>query len=261
MKFEQYLLLESEVDLSEVKRLLNKYCKQSDIKFPIYRGMSGGKEQHIISPRERMSISPAAFHNLYLDQNIKNMGTKYPLREKCLIGITHSDDGGALKYANNFGDDTYVLFPMDDAIIGLCDEYDILKTIFIDKPSIYLATLNDMRRGFISAYYGYSSELPNYKTTNEFMNDFYNMITYNKFEDEHHFKTFNAVFSGMSKEEMNNYFLKIFEPKNMRINFVSPKELRKYQKKEVWVGEKCVMMGLKQYRKLLKDGFEIGDEE
>lgn len=268
MNFEEFLLIESESnykteinDIEQLKELLNTHCKNADFKYPIIRGMRGKATGYIFEGKnsKRTSISPGSFHNLFVDENIKKKGPEYPLRGACIIGL--SDTGKkSTDYTEVFGKDKYVIFPYDDVIIGVCDDYDILKTIFVDKIFPDLPILNDLRRGWLNVKYGYgeSDNLATYTSIAQPVNDIYEMISKEKHNDDFYFKMFNKVLKNMTKAEMKKTFLKLFSIENMRFKFIKNADIKQYKTKEVWVSGKCVGIKLEVYEELLKQGFKIG---
>jgi hypothetical protein len=267
MNFKEFLLIESESnykteinDIEQIKELLNTHCKNADFKYPIVRGMRGKATGYIFEGKKgkRTSISPGSFHNLFVDENIKKKGTEYPLRGACIIGLSDTDKK-SVDYIKVFGKDKYVIFPYDDVIIGVCDEYDILKTIFVDKIFPDMPFLNDLRRGWSNAKYGYDEDnVPTYTSIDQVIDDIYEMISKEKYHDDFYFGMFNKVLKNMTKAEMEKTFLKLFSIENMRFKFIKNADIKQYQRKEVWVSGKCVGIKLKVYEELLKQGFKIG---
>ena len=268
MNFEEFLLIESESnykveinDIEQIKELLNTHCKNADFECPIIRGMRGKATGYIFEGKnsKRTSISQGSFHNLFVDENIKKKGTEYPLRGSCIVGLTDTSKK-SINYTDTFGEDKYVIFPYDDVIIGVCDEYDILKTIFVDKIFPDLPILNDLRRGWLNAKYGYdeSDNLATYTSIAQPVNDIYEMISKEKHNDDFYFGMFNKVLKGMTKAEMKKTFLKLFSIENMRFKFIKNADIKQYKTKEVWVSGKCVGIKLEIYEELLKQGFKIG---
>ena len=267
MNFEQFLLQEAKsykieaLNIDKIKELLNQYCKKADLQYPIMRGMRGTADGYIIEGNKgsRTSITAGSFHNLFIDANIKKLSPEYPLRSNCVIGITGSDKT-SIKYAESFGD-VYALIPYDDTYIGVCDEYDILASSFKTKQFDIFYQINDIRKGWINAKFGYGAyhNLTQYKNMTNIVNDIYNLMSNKDFKHEGSFNNFNDILEGASKQKIKSIMLKLFDTKNIGVSFIKNYQIVDHIYKEAWVGGPCVAIKLDIYKQLIESKFKINE--
>lgn len=113
-----------EVTAQYADNYLKTKCKKSLDIPQIFRGVSTsyGKDIYLLDPKEGSNrISPYATHNYYnlLMSNLP-LWSKYPKRNKSIIATTNRSDA-----KSRGGGEYYVVVPVDEATIGVCNEDDI----------------------------------------------------------------------------------------------------------------------------------------
>lgn len=249
MKFLDYLnesAYKTDIDEKTAMELLNSHCKNADFRYPILRGMRGKSDAYIFEGRngDRKSLT-GGLHNISIDHNLKNINRLYPLRSKCIIGISGTGNK-SLSTARGFGSDLYAVFPYDDVLIGTCSEQDILATVFKRGMFDNGETVNDARgklNDIVSTYNNFKS-----------IDDAADHI--NGYVEENPGSDLDNIFD--DPETTADILADIYSIKNLGLKFITNDEISKYDYKEMWVSDKCVAIKYDLYKKLLSEDFKIG---
>lgn len=250
MSFKQFLLeakeksqYKKEISRDEAINFLKENCNNMDFKNPVWRGMdsTNPKDFYLIEGQlgERRSANTSNHYTLILDEQIKKLGTDYPLRSKSIICGTD----GNKNYASNFGD-LYAIFPFNDIKIGICPQEDIwhTDTIFEDLGTYELLI------GALSL-----SDIPD-KTYKEMVNYIENneQELFEEFEEEGHTELADYLFK--KSGDIQRKLKELFNIESFK--FVTNKDKAiSNGTHECWISGKCIAISEKEYKEILKNNF------
>ena len=247
MNFSDFLMTESEstyktdISLEDALELIKTKCNDTNMKNPLVRGMRGTNDAYIFEGQKgnRRSITRTNFNTVILDEIIKELNPKYPLRSSSVICTTMED----IDSTERFGDNIYVIFPYDDTIIGyLTKSMDLNYTKFNANNKTHS---NAMLRAYIHKLDIDDTSFP------KIVKDIEKVLS-PKYEtdDDRALKFMVDVFGDDTKIEQK--LRDIYDPSNIGYAFGNMKEVQSKLDGECWIGGKCIAIHYDVWKDQLK---------
>lgn len=218
----------TKISLSDAVEIFKKNCRDMDIDSPFWRGMRSTTKALTLEGQRsnRDSISSIKFHNIFIDELIKESGKNYPLRSASIIAIGNDGESDA----RGFGDQVYAIYPFDGVIIGKCNDADILRQkLNHDHGDSYI--ISDLNYELSQMGNVGRRTSPNMETVAE---SIYKRLQKGVIDDEFKkvFGTLDLDVKGIIAELKKYYSLDNFD-------FVTSKKTSDHGD-EIWVGGECL---------------------
>ena len=179
-------------------------------------------------------------HNVILNYDIIKNKYNYPLRSKCIIGITNSGK----EYTKDFGPERYAIFPINYATIGVCKQSDILFTD--TKHGLNISTIANMTLEFI-----YNNSYIKNKSFIELKTDLEKSLK-NKDTSSNLGKQIKDIYG----DNIEKSLLEIFGVAQYKFVKPNDKIFHDNRRHEIWVGEKCLAIHeskIREFENIIKE--------
>lgn len=242
MDFKQYLTERTKKSISEdeVIEIIKSNCKNININWPLYRGMTIGPAYQIIdtSNSYRISANTTNHYTIMIDRVLNKLDPSYPKRSKSLICSTNR--GYADLYAEDHMDDNgalYVIVPFDDVVLGVCPTKDIweIKTLLGNK----YRTIHDINSMMFFA-----------RVPDDSYEDILDFLISDKWDRNRNHELDECFPLGITKEDADKKLMSMYSNDNLKFSFIKSNEISSYKNNEVWFSGKCIAILARKWKNI-----------
>lgn len=241
MNFETYLNERTKEKLTEeyAIELIKTQCKNINLNWPLYRGMSMGHPYQLIDASNsfRTSANTSNYYTVLIDHFLHK--SDYPLRSKSIICSTNR--GYANMYVEDHIDDNgllYVIVPYDSVSLGVCPKKDIWDNQLLLGDKYYnLNNVNDLL-----SYAGVPENS---------YDDILNYLISDKWNRNNHQILAKEFPVNISKESANDKLSKLYSSKNLNFSLIKNDEISTYKNNEVWFSGKCIAIAERKWKNIV----------
>jgi len=242
MRFKQFLLTEGRsksISKEKAFDIITNKCSQVlesyKIGKVIYRGLRFQNKQYLsVNPSnfERKSANTLNYYTLLVDNS--PYWKDYPKRSKSIICTTNKFT------ANDYGS-VYVVFPYNNAKIGICPANDFWDSFLIGLQ-IGLESFNDILQGLLEEL-NIDIEDSSFANIKNAFKQFDKLYQNNPdIIKEYNDPRLNRIFEDYKGEGLLNYFNKQMNPKKNYFMLQNIGKPIKCNDCEVWTDSKCVLV-------------------
>lgn len=246
MKLDFFTKIDKDDAISKIK----EYCNSFDYDQALLRGMHDkGDFLEIDSSKiKRNSLSGSNMHTVGFDYYLNKKGL--PQRSNSLICATHD----LVNMAKGYGT-LYVILPFDDVTLGVSDDSDIFNAV------------NNEYGGEVASIMGGVNEVLKLKSSNDRINDIEHLkkiindtdltLTANQYDDL--WSDAQKIVDMIGLENLSNKkkvfdtIIGLYDLNKYDFNFIKPKRLNEFKKREVWFSGKCIAIKKSEWEELKKD--------